>query len=249
LNNTAITQLEENTFYGITFEEIYIFSATKLKLIHTKAFNETISVTKYFRIDCTPENCLLSYKTPGINWPPNYDIFKALNSLINLEEIYLYNTNITEIPANAFQNLKNLKRINFDFSPIEKIENNAFYDLNELSLENTRIDWIPKNAFNLKENPKITLTLELGYNHLNGSSFEFGSMDNFKRRLVFHRPQLWSKEPVIYRSVRQTTNVVYGAIHIYIDSPDHKKFLKNWFDRPHLWSVETVQKKNMLFFA
>ncbi len=133
LNNTAISELEENISYGIAFEEIYIFNATKLKLIHTKAFIETISVTKCFRIDCTPENCLLSNKTPVINSPPNYVIFKALGSLINLEEIYLYNTNNTEIPANAFQNLKNLKRINFDFSPIEKIENNTFYDLNDLN--------------------------------------------------------------------------------------------------------------------
>jgi hypothetical protein len=50
-NNTAITELEENTFYEITFEEIYIFNATKLKLINTRAFGATNLVTKIFKVN------------------------------------------------------------------------------------------------------------------------------------------------------------------------------------------------------
>ncbi len=37
LNNTAITESKENTFYEITFNEIHIYNTKELKLIHTNA--------------------------------------------------------------------------------------------------------------------------------------------------------------------------------------------------------------------
>ncbi len=34
LNNIAITEIEENTFFEVTFDEIYIYNATNLKSIN-----------------------------------------------------------------------------------------------------------------------------------------------------------------------------------------------------------------------
>ncbi len=188
LSNTAIAQLEENTFYEITFDEIYIYNATKLKLINTNAFNATNLVTKYFRINCDANHCNPSYSTPLINSPPNYDIFNALSSMINLREISLFRTNITEIPSNAFREINgiqnNLSRIIFDKSPISKIGNSPFYDLNNLeilSFDSTPIESIPKTVFNFRNDSEKKLSLELSDSNLNGSSFEIGSFNNLKR--------------------------------------------------------------------
>jgi hypothetical protein len=71
LNNTAITELEENTFYEITFDKAIIFDSTKLNLINTLAFTTTSLVTKTFE----------SQFTPLINSPPNYNIFYALTDV------------------------------------------------------------------------------------------------------------------------------------------------------------------------
>jgi L-ribulose-5-phosphate 3-epimerase UlaE len=46
LNNTAITELAENTFSEITFDKIHIDKALKLKLISTDAFTATNLLTK-----------------------------------------------------------------------------------------------------------------------------------------------------------------------------------------------------------
>ncbi len=188
LSNTAITELEENTFYGITFDEIYIYNATNLKLINTHAFNGTESVTKIFNINCYVGFCEENLSTPLINSPPNYDIFQALSSMKNLEVLYLFNTNISEIPSNAFRPINGIQNklylICFDYSPIEKIGNNPFYDLNNLtylSFKFSLIDSIPKNAFNLRNDSIFTLSLMLQFSNLNGSSFENGSLNNLKR--------------------------------------------------------------------
>jgi hypothetical protein len=60
LNNTAITELEENTFYEITFDKAIIVNSTKLNLINTHAFTTTSLVTKKFQ----------SQFAPLINSPP-----------------------------------------------------------------------------------------------------------------------------------------------------------------------------------
>jgi hypothetical protein len=69
LNNTAITELEENTFLEITFNEILIKNAKNLKSINSDAFNSTNLVTKVFEV----------YNSPVINFPPNFDIFLLLS--------------------------------------------------------------------------------------------------------------------------------------------------------------------------
>ncbi len=63
LNNTAISELPENTFGDITFDTIDIFEAKNLSLISTFAFTATNLRLKAININGTPLK----------NTPPNYD--------------------------------------------------------------------------------------------------------------------------------------------------------------------------------
>jgi hypothetical protein len=185
LNNTAITELEENTFYEITFDEIYIYNATKLKLINTHAFTATNLVTKKFFVNRD------IYFTTGpsalTNSPPNYDIFLMLSSIISLEEIKICNTNINQIPSRAFRSIngiqKNLSTIEFYGSPIVKVGDYPFYSLNNLihlEFSATSIKSIPKTVFHFRNDSNVTMTLNLYSNDLNGTSFAMGSLTNLK---------------------------------------------------------------------
>ena len=93
LTNTFITELKENTFSNITFNEIYIHFCENLFSIHENAFLNTDLYTTHVSI----------LKTPKLTSPDN-SLFKALSKFVNAEEIYVDNTNITEIPSNAFVN-------------------------------------------------------------------------------------------------------------------------------------------------
>ncbi len=188
-NNTAITELEENTFYEITFEEIYIFNATKLKLINTRAFGATNLVTKIFKVNYIndysdfPEN-----KTALFNSPPEHDLFLMLSSMVNLEELKISYTNIDAIPSHAFRpsngNQNNLGSIDFFNNKIKEIGDSPFYYLNNLyhlTFFSNHIASISKTAFNFKNYSNKKMKLILLYNNLNGTSFEIGSLNNLKR--------------------------------------------------------------------
>jgi hypothetical protein len=186
LNNEAITELEENTFYGITFDKIEISNATKLKLINSKAFTATNSVTKAFSVNI--DSLTTYYSTPLTNSPPTHDIFLMLSSIINLETVNLLSTNITKIPSNAFQSingsLNNLKTIDFSHSPILEIGDNPFSTLKNLKVLTfyfTNISSIPKTAFHFENDSNESFYLDLRQNNLNGTSFAVGSLDHLKR--------------------------------------------------------------------
>ncbi len=188
LNNTAITELEENTFHGITFDEITIIDAKKLKFINTHAFNGTNSVTKIFHI-----NYGMNSTTPLTNSPPNYDIFKMFSSMTKLEQLWIFWTNITEIPAHAFQPIDgtqdNLTSIWFDRNHIEKIGDFSFSELNNLNslaFFDNQFETIPTHAFDFNEVSKTKLQLYLQSNKFNGSNLQTGSLANLKRPTDLH---------------------------------------------------------------
>jgi hypothetical protein len=104
LNNTAINELEGNTFFDITFNEIYIHNATQLKLVNTRALSSTNLVTKKFSVNFYYDN-YSRHRRALINNSPNYYIFHFLSLFINLEVVYLCFTNIHEIPSYAFQSI------------------------------------------------------------------------------------------------------------------------------------------------
>jgi hypothetical protein len=98
--NAAINEIEENTFFEVTFDEISISYARNLTSINWHAFTSTDLVTKVIEI----------YFTPIINSPPNYDIFLMLSSFINLEKLLINRTQISEIPSYAFRPVIGIQR-------------------------------------------------------------------------------------------------------------------------------------------
>jgi hypothetical protein len=179
LNNTAITEIEENTFFEITFDEIYIYYAIKLKSINSHAFNSTNLVTKRF----------FSYYSPIVNSPPNYDLFLALSLFINLERLELYGTQISEIPSYAFRPIigiqSKLSFIDFGVNNMKEIGNYSFYDLKNLtSLTFTyeSLELISMNSFHFNNVSNQTFELHLNNIYsLNGSSFAINSLSNIER--------------------------------------------------------------------
>ncbi len=183
MNNTAITELEENTFYEITFDNIYILNATKLNLIATNAFTSNNRVTKTFE----------SVLTPLMNSPPSHDIFITMSSMINIENILIRHSNLTEIPSYAFRPVNGtqtkLKMIHISHSPsIKQIGNYSLYYLNnlrEFSIENSSIDFIPTDAFHFEKESNDSLTIYMSENEkLNGSGFAINSLSNIKRPTI-----------------------------------------------------------------
>ncbi len=184
LNNTAITELEENTFYEITFDEIHIYNVTKLKFINSNAFNGTKTVTKGFHIN----HGLSIFNTALINSPPTHDIFYMLSSFINLETIYLCFTNITNIPSHAFRSVNGIQDklsvIVIDTNPIVEIGDNAFSALNNLILLDffsTAFQSISKTCFFFEKDSNKNLKLNLVGSNLNGSSLAIGLLNSLKR--------------------------------------------------------------------
>jgi hypothetical protein len=253
LNNTAITEIEENTLYDLTFDEIQIINATKLKLIHTNAFNATNLVTKKFSVnydDWKP----IPHLIPLTDSPPTHDIFHMLSSIISLEEIDLCYTNITQIPSNAFKPINgaqnNLTFITFEnSSSIAQIGDNPFYYLNNLNflqLSGTKIDSIPKNAFNFEKESKKKLMLSLQWTKLNGTGFQLGSLENLKRPTDIYlgdNPKQTYLDEQIFRPFLEANdqNVIrIDIFHVsYIDCNDCRSYwLKKeskYYNRTNLW--------------
>jgi hypothetical protein len=183
LNNTVITEIEENTFFEVTFDEIVIEKAANLTSINSHAFTSTNMVTKRFRLS----------EAPIVNSPPNYDVFLLSSSFINLETLTFAGTQISEIPSYAFRPINGIQSkltdIVFGFSKIEKIGNYSFYDLKNLislSIYNNPLKLISMNSFNFRNVSNQTLVIYLYGNALNGSSFAINSLSNIKRPTELH---------------------------------------------------------------
>ncbi len=177
-NNTAITELEKNTFYYIVFDEIEIRSASKLKLIDTKAFSETNLVTKR----------LVLHSNPIENQPPNYDLFNVCSKIKSLETLVVAYSQIEEIPSFAFRPINGyqtkLKTVGIYGQKLKKIDNNAFYDLDNISFiefsPNSIIN-IPLNAFHFRKESKEMIRIALDINQFNGSKIETSALSNINR--------------------------------------------------------------------
>ena len=178
LNNTFITELKENTFKDITFEEITIIRCNNLSKIHLNAFSKTYSVTKILSISL---NSKLS--------STENSIFEVISEFVYLEDLQIEGNNITEIPSNAFQRIgvyqDNFQTLVFSGESIKKIGSRAFHSLrrlNYLHIYDTSIDYIPEYAFEFEEESNQRITLRLGNNKfLNSSSFHQDSLSHFKR--------------------------------------------------------------------
>ena len=168
LNNTAIYELEENTFKDITFDQIVIQNCFNLTKIGKNAFNRTTLYTTSITI---VNNRQLSQSDDN-------SLFEAMSRFVNIKEITIRGNNIREIPSNAFHPINGyqnkLNSLTIVDNGIRKLGNNAFYYLKNLtyiSLASNSIDYIPNNGFNFEKSSPNVLTLYLDDNPLNASSF------------------------------------------------------------------------------
>jgi hypothetical protein len=175
-----ISELTETLFYDITFDSIDFVCqpATDLKRINTPFFNNT-PIASVVR-DISFRSCF------GLeNSPPDYDLFEALNSLMNIEKIYLSKVNLSLIPEGTFRQ-KRLKIFSIFENPYQQftIGDYAFYEcdqLNSVWIVSTNMNYISKNTFNIKNPSQTQLNLYLQENNFDGSSFDSEAFLNTKR--------------------------------------------------------------------
>ena len=138
LSNSSITELKDNTFKDITFEDAFIGFNANLKTIARNAFNGSQSSMVYLLINYNP---ILS--------SPDNSIFKIFNGFPNIRFFELMFNNITEIPSNAFNELDHLDVVHFGGESIKKLGANVFSQLSrvaQLWFEQVNLT-IPDNAF------------------------------------------------------------------------------------------------------
>jgi len=183
LNNSAITEIVDNSFEDITFKRFHILNATNLKRIHANAFGSIAESIEEFLQEGSSDLGEEQYSS---------EMFSALNSLTNVIHLIFDETKLTKIPENAFNTtLKSLYRLGFSYNghkhkSINRIENYAFEHLNNLEylyLYNHKIDYLTKHAFDFGEKSDKLLNIYLDGNNLNATSFELGVFLGSKRPL------------------------------------------------------------------
>jgi len=183
LNNTTIYELEENTFDEITFDSILLKNALNLSLIHTNAFTAINLHLKQFIV----------YNTSLKSCEPNYDIFRAISLMVQIDLAEISHSLIEEIPDYAFRPLnghqKNLKYVALGHNKISKIGTNAFQYLSSLSqllLHSNPLNHISESAFNILRPSENELKLLLDNCLLNSSSFEIEAFSHLNRPTVLY---------------------------------------------------------------
>ena len=142
LINTSITEIPDNVFADIIFENIFIDTNPVLTRIHTNAFNGTQDIVLSFS----------ALYSPIVSTGPDYDLFRAFKSLNNLEQIAFYNISITEIPDQAFDELINLVYISIKYGNLKTIGQNIirnFKNIDFIDFGHNIIDTIGDNAFTI----------------------------------------------------------------------------------------------------
>jgi hypothetical protein len=203
LTNEAITQLPENAFEDITFEKIEIRNASKLSLIHTKAFDGTFPNLTDLHV----------FNTSLKNSPPNHDIFAAISSLHKIERVFVTSNLIEEIPDNAFRPINGLQTNFYDLAlynnRIKKIGYKAFtnlHNLDNLQINTNKLNHIPKNALFFTNTDLDFFELFLFEELLNSSSFESGAFDNLHRPTMIH---------FNYGANDKSNNITYLDQHVF----------------------------------
>jgi len=165
LKNTSITEIPDNVFADINFYYIEIDTNPVLTRIHTNAFNGTQELIKDISI----------LSSPIASTGPSYDLFRALNSLHNLEDFEFRDNNITEIPDQAFDGLTKLNGIWITDGRLKTIGQNIIRNLKNIyfiNFNNNQIDTIAENAFTTDIIHDYGLIIYLNNNRLNVSQME-----------------------------------------------------------------------------
>lgn len=195
LNNTEISELDDDVFSFIRFRRIKLVDPLSLRRISGNAFRAIGPYIREFIV--MGENVLGEESFAD-------DLFDALNSLTNATTIWLNRNRLRSIPTVAFGKNHNanfqLVELNFNkFSSkngyIRSIGNFAFYYLNNLQhlyLSHQRLSYLPANAFDFEMPSNSTLYIYLGNNKLNNTSFEKGIFLNAKRPI--HLELYWNPD-------------------------------------------------------
>lgn len=187
LYNSYIEELPENVFHDISFAYVIIYYCTNLSKIHSNAFTNSINNLRHL---------YFSWPTNLRNDPPDYDLYKALNSLVNVEDIWiiLADNYSHEIPDSAFNKPQNrltdLHMYNnyYDFNTynISKIGSKAFAGLTALtwlSIGGAPILNISSRAFEFTSNSNISLSVELSVCNISDKIIENNAFSGAKRPL------------------------------------------------------------------
>ena len=136
--------LNELSFWDITFDK---FEGQNIKLIHNNAFNKTSElIEKFVNIDGYINNEL-----------PEYDVWKVLNGLINVEVINV-ELNITEIPSQSLNKSKG-----------------THLNLTSFTIKTPNRIRIKKLAFNYMDNLRY-LNIKSKIGKIEGEAFAFNNL-------------------------------------------------------------------------
>ena len=169
LTGTSITELKDNVFHDLVFDEIYVTDNSLLTKVHRHAFNGTAQVTT--AID------FISNK--ALSQSADNSLFDALSELVNVKQVdFAEGNNLTEVPSYAFKPVNSyqneLWQVSFQGS-LERISTRSFFFLNALrvvSFLHTKLEHIPAHAFELERNSSTRLQIDLSQNaNLTGDSF------------------------------------------------------------------------------
>lgn len=217
-NTTHNFVLDDNPFYDISFDH---FIGENIKFIHHNAFGGTSKVIKKFVL----RNGYVNHK------PPEYDLWKLLNQLVNVERINVH-LNINEIPSNAL-NQTNLQTIIIHTANKITLKKHAFYSLdhlNELSFE-CGFDKIESEAFAMK---RSSSKLNMTFYEFDGDLFQPDSFKGLNRpiHIRIHSDLTYIPESS-FKSILDNQNSI--NVSLYIDC----------FQCKNYWLVRDERKKQV----
>ncbi|XP_054159749.1 uncharacterized protein LOC128957961 [Oppia nitens] len=180
INCRQLLELQELTFGDLTFDNILVTNGQNLRQIHTNAFGAT---------RLTLKNLTIEAKGQLVSISNGYNLFEAIGSLINIENINISGLNIYATPDYAIKPLLGnqwaLKNLTIN-GTIHRIGKYAFYDsayhLKHISIGN-QIEYISSHAFDMRIASFERLTIDLSGNQLTGNSFEGEVFLNTKRTI------------------------------------------------------------------
>ena len=229
LNKENYLVLNESSFWDITFDQ---FTGYDIKMIDNDAFGESSSKIK---------SILIYY--PIAHKPPEYDVWKMLSSLVNVQFINV-RTDINEIPSQAFTplngkqtKLNTIYNSNYNKLIIKKM---AFYNLENLTsihFFHPEIQKIENEAFSFNKKSSQRLIIHFWYCIMNDSSFDSGSFDGIKRptQILFDRLNISSIPESSFKSVLDNENNNVRFEYSYL----------NCFDCKNHWMIRDRKDKQV----
>ena len=229
-NNNIV--LNDSSFWDITFDEFYGYN---MKLISNNAFGKAAQTIKLF------------VAKRFNHQPPLYDVWKVLNSLVNVETLGL-KMFITEIPSQAFMPLKGkqskLKLVSFESHNSLTIKKMAFSNLdnlNNLHFE-TDFDKVESEAFAINNGSSEKLTITFAF-PINGHVFQQKSFVGLQRSV----------------EIRFSGNVNYipeSSFKTILDNPNNNLTFRsrsisanctiNCFDCKNVWMIRDQKDKQVI---